>query len=90
MSGDLFAAAAAAPLITAVVAAVGMAAPAIPRRLYPLLAISFGIAWAALVASSQDRLGWSVILEGIIAGLTASGLYSAAVKPIGDLARSDG
>jgi hypothetical protein len=67
-----------APVITALVAAIGQVAPALPRRLYPLLAIALGIAW---VSAAEGRVDTSCMLEGIVAGLAACGLYSAAVKP---------
>jgi hypothetical protein len=73
---------AAAPLITALVAAVGMALPAVPRRLYPVLAIAVGVTWnVALAWNSGDALA-PLIFGGVVAGLAASGLYSGAVKPI--------
>lgn len=72
---------AAAPVITALVSAIGGAAPALPRRAYPLLAIGLGIAWSAAVAATLGELSWATPLYGVVAGLAASGLYSAAVKP---------
>jgi hypothetical protein len=72
---------AAAPVITALVAAIGGVSPALPRRTYPLLAICIGVAWNASVAAASGELSWATPLYGIVAGLAASGLYSAAVKP---------
>jgi hypothetical protein len=71
---------AAAPVITALVAAIGGVAPGLPRRAYPLLAIALGIAWNAAVAAALGDLSPATPLYGIVAGLAASGLYSAA-KP---------
>ena len=68
------------PIIVALVAAVGAAVPAIPRRCYPLLAIAFAVAWQCAIAEpGADML--QAALDGIVVGLAASGLYSGAVKP---------
>jgi hypothetical protein len=72
---------AAAPVIVALVAAIGQALPSMPRRLYPLLAIALGVAWNAAAASVLDEPLAPAALSGIVIGLAASGLYSAAVKP---------
>ena len=72
---------AAAPIITALVAAIGAAAPVIPRRLYPMLAVALGVAWSAAAAAALSAFSWAALLQGIVVGLAASGLYSGAVKP---------
>lgn len=84
MESHILTAATAAPIITALVAAIGMALPQLPRRAYPLAAIGLGIAWCTIIAAANNDLGWPVLIAGTIAGLTASGLYSAAIKPIGE------
>ena len=71
----------AAPIITALVAVIGQALPAMPRRWYPALAVALGIAWNAGVSASLGQLSWGSLLTGIVAGLAASGLYSGVVKP---------
>ncbi|MBI2723859.1 MAG: hypothetical protein HYX50_02245 [Chloroflexi bacterium] len=73
---------AAAPFVTALVAAITAAAPVIPRRAYPLVALAVGIAWVCAAQAAMGGLRWSAPLTGIVAGLAASGLYSAAVKPL--------
>jgi hypothetical protein len=70
------------PLITAFVSAVGLAVPALPRRCYPLVAIAAGIAWCTIVAAVAGTSPAEAALHGVVAGLAASGLYSAAVKPV--------
>ena len=68
------------PIIVALVAAVGAALPAIPRRCYPLLAIAFAVGWQCVIAEpGSDML--QAALDGVVVGLAASGLYSGAVKP---------
>lgn len=84
MESHVLAAAAAAPIITALVAAVGMAVPRIPRRAYPVVAVVLGVGWCVLLAAGRSDVGWATLVEGIVAGLTASGLYSAAIKPIAE------
>jgi hypothetical protein len=79
---DILTTAAAAPVITALVAAIGGALPRIPRRAYPLLAIALGIAWTAADGAATGSLNPRTVLEGIVIGLAASGLYSAALKPM--------
>ena len=71
---------AAAPIIVGLVAAVGGAIPAIPRRSYPLLAITFAVAWHCALAPAGAST-WQAALSGVVVGLAASGLYSGAVKP---------
>ena len=82
---EFVAAAAAAPVITALVAAIGQALPALPRRTYPIVSVLLGLGWATIAASARGDMGWPLIIEGIVVGLTASGLYSAAVKPLSSL-----
>ncbi len=72
---------AAAPVVTALVAAIGQAVPALSRRWYPLIAIVLGVAWSSAVALAQGEFDWSAPLVGVVVGLAASGLYSGAVKP---------
>ena len=72
---------AAAPMITACVAAIGGAVPSLPRRMYPLLAVLLGIAWHIGVGAATGELDWLAPAYGVLAGLAASGLYSGAVKP---------
>lgn len=73
---------AAAPIITALVAAIGAGAPVLPRRLYPLLAIGIGVAWNVMVSAALGQLTWVAPIAGVVAGLAASGLYSGVVKPV--------
>lgn len=80
---------AAAPIITALVAAIGTAVPAAPRRCYPLLAIALGVGWQCAVAAAADGLTPAAALTGIVVGLAASGLYSGAVKPALAFARPE-
>ena len=88
---------AAAPIITALVAAIGAAVPALPRRAYPIVAVAIGIAWNIAASAAGAQLGWSAPVYGIVAGLAASGLYSrrpralacgGAVKPALEARRS--
>ncbi len=72
---------AAAPVVTALVEAIGRAVPALSRRWYPLIAIALGVAWSSAVAFAQGEFAWSAPLVGVVVGLAASGLYSGAVKP---------
>jgi hypothetical protein len=72
----------ATPVIVALVAAIGAAVPALPRRAYPLLAIGFGITWHVAVASATGEHFAAAVLCGVLTGLAASGLYSGAVKPV--------
>jgi hypothetical protein len=78
----------AAPLITALVAAIGQAAPGLPRRAYPLLAVALGVAWQCGVAAASGQWAWTSPFAGVLVGLAACGLYSAAVKPAAALARA--
>jgi hypothetical protein len=71
----------AAPIIVALVAAIGQAWPSLPRRAYPLLAITLGIAWNVAAATVLREPLATAALGGVVTGLAASGLYSAAVKP---------
>jgi hypothetical protein len=72
----------ATPVIVALVAAIGAAVPALPRRAYPLLAIGLGITWHVAVASATGEHIAAAVLCGALTGLAASGLYSGAVKPV--------
>jgi len=69
------------PVVTGLVAAVGAAIPALPRRAYPLLAVMLGVAWMTAARLVLGAWTWSAPLEGVIVGLSAAGLYSGAVKP---------
>ena len=71
----------ATPIIVALVAATGQALPMLPRRAYPLLAIAIGVAWNIAAAATLDQPLATAALCGVVTGLAASGLYSAAVKP---------
>jgi hypothetical protein len=73
---------AAAPIITALVAAIGAATPALPRRVYPLLAVGIGVAWNVASTAALGQLTWLAPIIGVVAGLAASGLYSGVVKPV--------
>jgi hypothetical protein len=81
---------AAAPVITAIVAAIGAAVPALPRRAYPLLAVALGVTWNVAVRAALRELDWAAPIVGVVAGLAASGLYSGAVKPVVAALRTDG
>jgi hypothetical protein len=72
---------AAVPVIVALVAALGQARPRVPRRCYPLMAIALGVAWNTAASYALGELTLSSPLAGIVIGLAASGLYSAAIKP---------
>lgn len=72
---------AAAPVIVGLVAATGSAFRAVPRRMYPALAVAYGIVWQSAVAWALGDWDGSAPLAGIVVGLAASGLYSGAVKP---------
>ena len=54
--------------------------PALPRRAYPLVAVAMGIAWALLVRAAVDDVALTAALEGVVVGLSASGLYSGVVE----------
>ena len=73
--------AAAPPVITALVAAIGQALPLLPRRLYPVVAIALGIGWTVAIAAATNDVVWRAIIDGTIVGLAASGLYSGALRP---------
>jgi hypothetical protein len=72
---------AAAPVIVALVAATGRAWRGLPRTMYPLLSIAYGVAWHAALAQRVESELPTAALVGVVVGLAASGLYSAAVKP---------
>lgn len=72
---------AAAPVITALVAMVGTAVPAVPRRMYPVLAVLIGMAWSVAAGAALDEVTLATPLEGLVVGLSASGLYSGVVQP---------
>jgi hypothetical protein len=72
---------AAAPVIVALVAATGQAWRGLPRSAYPLLSIAYGVAWHMALATRGGGDIATAALAGVVVGLAASGLYSAAVKP---------
>ena len=72
----------ATPIIVALVAAVGQALPVLPRRAYPVTAIALGVAWNVAAAAVLGEPLALAALAGIVTGLAASGLYSAALKPV--------
>lgn len=72
---------AAAPLITALVAVIGGALPALPRRAYPALSVALGVAWQSVVLLALGEFTWQAPLAGITIGLAACGLYSGVVRP---------
>jgi hypothetical protein len=74
----------AAPIIVALVAAIGQALPLLPRRAYPLLAIALGVAWNVAATAVLGEPIASAAVCGVVTGLAASGLYSAALKPAFD------
>lgn len=61
------------PLIVALTEVVKRAVPDLPVRFYPLVAIAFAVAGAVTFTLIPDA---SFIVEAIITGLTAAGLYS--------------
>ena len=63
------------PIIIAVVQAIKMISPRIDNRFAPILSIAVGIVVAFLLKHNTADLT-SVILEGVLYGLSASGLYS--------------
>ncbi len=71
----------ATPIIVALVSAIGPTFPILPRRAYPLLAIALGVAWNIAAAAMFGQPLHVAALCGIVTGLAASGLYSAAIKP---------
>jgi len=56
---------AAAPIITALVAAIGVAIPALPRRAYPIVAVAIGVAWNVAASATSGGIGWSAARGGI-------------------------
>ena len=49
------------------------------KQFGPLWAVLFGLIAAGLVSlASEGTLSWMTVLEGLMAGLSASGLYDAA------------
>lgn len=64
------------PLIIALVELAKRAAPAIPSRWYPVLALIAGIAVNLTLRSISGLSVTDAIFLGIIAALAASGLYS--------------
>lgn len=63
------------PIIIAIVQAIKMMSPKIDNRFAPILSIGIGIAVAFLLKHDTATIT-NVILEGVLYGLSASGLYS--------------
>lgn len=63
------------PIIIAVVQAIKMMSPKIDGRFAPILSIGIGIVVAFLLKHDTATMT-NVILEGVLYGLSASGLYS--------------
>lgn len=66
------------PLVVALTEAVKIAAPELPARFYPLVAIGWGLALNLLAAQVLGVPPLEAGVEGMAAGLAAAGLYSAA------------
>lgn len=72
------------PIILALVQLVRTTFPAVPANFLPMLSIAFGIG-LSFIASAAEIAGTdpnasaaSLLLSGLIVGLSASGLYSGA------------
>jgi hypothetical protein len=70
------------PIIIALVAVIRMTMPKLDNRFAPILSIAMGILVAFLLKHDTQNLT-NVILEGVLYGLSASGLYSgiSVMKP---------
>lgn len=67
-----------------IVAAVALIKPFIPdSRFYPLVVLGIAIAVNVLYAGATGHNLWQGAIDGLIAGLTASGLYSQGKAAIG-------
>ncbi len=64
-------------MVVALTEAVKIAAPALPARFYPLVAVAWGLALNLLAALVLDLPLVEASVEGVAAGLAAAGLYSA-------------
>lgn len=68
------------PIITAVVEVAKRAG--LPAKLCPLLAALLGIAYAIAIGfTTADPLWLDLVINGLIAGLSAVGLYEIAIQP---------
>lgn len=54
----------------------------IPGRWNFVLAVVLGVVLSVAVSFSGDGFGVAAVLDGLLVGLGASGLYSGGVKPI--------
>jgi hypothetical protein len=63
------------PIIIALVAVIRMTMPKLDNRFAPILSIAMGVLVAFLLKHDTQNLT-NVILEGVLYGLSASGLYS--------------
>ena len=63
------------PIIIAVVQAIKMISPRIDNRFAPIMSIGIGIVVAFLLKNGTATMT-NIILEGVLYGLSASGLYS--------------
>ena len=63
------------PIIIAVVQAIKMVSPKINGRFAPILSIGVGVVVAFLLKNGTATMT-NIILEGVLYGLSASGLYS--------------
>lgn len=72
-----------APLITALVQVVYQAAPSIPDRTRGLAAMLAGVALAGGFVATTDAEALPAMLNGIGAGLAATGVYEATRTRVG-------
>jgi hypothetical protein len=63
------------PIIIALVQVIKMTMPKLDNRFAPILSIGIGILVAFLLKHNSENLT-NIILEGVLYGLSASGLYS--------------
>ncbi len=84
MDSDLLSGAYGVPVVIALVEAVKMMFPDLPSRWYPAVALATALLWALIAwywglgAALKDAL-----IYGILAGLSAMGLYSGTKAVIG-------
>ncbi len=65
------------PLVVALTQLVKALAPELPARFHPLVALAWALALNLLLARAMDLPWPEMVVEGVIAGLAAAGLYSA-------------